>query len=142
VADDAERTSTNDGVFSVPTRVVEHLVAGSDFDALLAADVWISEDDLDALLAVCREIPETQQIADDLAYILLHLGDDVIEMRRVFVVRRPGVDPVELVACGTTTTEVVVVTPHPLHGVLVAEHGFGLVHVPPRTYVDGKLVRR
>jgi hypothetical protein len=142
VADDAERTSTNDGVFSVPTRIVEHLVGGSDLDALIAADAWIYEDELDALLAVCRELPEAQQIADDLAYILLHLGDDVIDMRRVYVLRRAPVGPVELVARGTTTDEVLVVTPHPLNGVRVAEHGIGLYHVPARTYVDGKPVRR
>jgi hypothetical protein len=142
VADDAERTSTNDGVFSVPTRIVEHLVGGSDLDALIAADAWIYEDELDALLAVCRELPEAQQIADDLAYILLHLGDDVIDMRRVYVLRRAPVGPVELVARGTTTDEVLVITPHPMNGVRVAEHGIGLYHVPPRTYVDGKPVRR
>jgi hypothetical protein len=141
VAGDAERTSTNDGVFSVPARIVEHLVGGSDLDALIAADAWIYEDELDALLAVCRELPEAQQIADDLAYILLHLGDDVIDMRRVYVLRRMPIGPVELVARGTTTDEVLVITPHPMNGVRVAEHGIGLYHVPPRTYVDGKPVR-
>jgi len=142
VADEAERMSTNDGVFSVPTKIVEHLVDGSDLDALVAADAWIYEDDLDALLAVCRDTPEAQRIADDLAYILLHLGDDVIDMRRVYVLRRPPLGPVELVARGTTTGEVLVISPHPMHGVRVAEHGIGLTHVPPRTYVDGKRVRR
>jgi hypothetical protein len=142
VADDAERTSTNDGVFSVPTKVVEHLVGGSDLHTLVAAGAWIYEDDLDALLAVCRDTPEAQGIADDLAYILLHLGDDVIDMRRVYVLRRPPFGPVELVARGTTTDEVLVITPLPMQGVRVAEHGIGLTHVPPRTYVDGKLVRR
>ena len=142
MADDAERTSTNDGVFSVPTRIVEHLVGGSDLDALVAADAWIYEDELDALLAVCREMPDAQRIADDLAHILLHLGDDVIDMRRVYVLPRPPSGPLELVARGTTTDEVLVVSPLPMHGVRVAEHGIGLSHVPPRTYLDGKLVRR
>ncbi len=142
MADDVERTSTNDGVFSVPTRIVEHLVGGSDLDALVAADAWIYEDELDALLAVCREMPDAQRIADDLAHILLHLGDDVIDMRRVYVLARPPVGPLALVARGTTTDEVLVISPHPMHGVRVAEHGIGLSHVPPRTYVDGKLVRR
>ncbi len=142
MADDVERTSTNDGVFSVPTRIVEHLVGGSDLDALVAADAWIYEDELDALLAVCREMPDAQRIADDLAHILLHLGDDVIDMRRVYVLSRPPVGPLALVARGTTTDEVLVISPHPMHGVRVAEHGIGLSHVPPRTYVDGKLVRR
>ena len=87
-------------------------------------------------------MPDAQRIADDLAHILLHLGDDVIDMRRVYVLPRPPAGPLELVARGTTTDEVLVISPHPMHGVRVAEHGIGLSHVPPRTYVDGKLVRR
>lgn len=143
MADEAEpRSETSDGLFSVRTRILENIVSGSGFEALAADGAWIHEDELDALLAVCRDVLESQAIADELAYILLHLGDDVIQRRRVYVMRPSESGRVELVAQSATTDELLRIAPHPVHGVRVVERGMGALRTPPRTYVDGKLVRR
>jgi hypothetical protein len=134
-------TSTDDGVFHVRTAILEHLQAGSSYDELAAAGAWLREDELDALLAVCRDALDSPAIADELAYLLTHLGDDVIDGRRVYVVRTADTGGrVELIARSATTDEVLVITAHPLRGIRVAERGPGATRTPRRTYVYGKLV--
>ncbi len=141
MSDEAERTtSTQDGVFWVRTKVLEHIVEGSDFDRVLADDAWLYEDELDPLLAVCREALESQAVADELAYILNHLGDDVIDGRRVYVARRPEIGRVELFARSATTDDVLVISPDPLGGVRVVERGIGAMRIPAQTYIDGKRI--
>ena len=134
-------TSTNDGVFQVPTKILEHILDGSGYDELAAEGAWLGEDDLDPLLAVCRDALDSQAVADELAYVLVHLGDDVIEGRRVYVMRTGEFPQVELVAQSATTDDVLIVSPNPLGGVRVVERGVGAMRTPVRTYVDGKLVR-
>jgi len=134
-------TSTNDGLFRVPTKILEHILDGSGYDELAADDAWLWEDDLDALLAVCRDALDSQAVGDELAYVLIHLGDDVIQGRRVYVMRTAEAYQVELVAQSATTDDVLLISPYPLGGVRVVERGVGAMRTPARTYVDGKLVR-
>ena len=143
LSDEVEPTTeTDDGVFAVRTKILEHILRGSAFEQLVADDAWIWEDELDALLAVCRDALASQAVADELAYILIHLGDDVIQWRRVYVVRPPGSGRVELVAQSATTDDFLIISRHPVQGVRVVERGIGALRIPPQTYLDGRLVRR
>lgn len=135
-------TRTDDGLFWVRTKILEHIAAGSQFADVRADDAWLYEDGLVPLLAVCRDALESQAVANELAYILNHLGDDVIQDRRVYVTRRPEIGQVELVAQSATTDDVLIISPDPFHGVRVVERGFGAMRLPAQTYVDGKLVPR
>ena len=134
-------TTTDDGLFWVRTKVLEHIAAGSEFADVYADGAWLTEDGLVPLLAVCRDALESQAVADELAYILNHLGDDVIDGRRVYVTRRAEIGRIELVAQSATTDELLIISPDPIDGVRVVERGVGAMHIPPQTYVDGKLVR-
>jgi hypothetical protein len=133
-------TRTEDGLFWVRTKILEHIAAGSQFADVLADGAWLDEDGLVPLLAVLRDGSGSQAVADELAYILNHLGDDVIRGRRVFVTRTPEIGVVELVAQSATTDDVLVISPNPIGGVRVVERGVGAMRVPVQTYVDGKLV--
>jgi hypothetical protein len=135
-------TRTDDGHFWVRTKILEHIVAGSQFADVHADDAWVYEDGLVALLAVCRDALESQAVADELAYVLHHLGDDVIDGRRVYVTRTREIGRVELVALSATTDDALIISPHPLQGVRVVERGVGAMRVPAQTYVDGRLVPR
>jgi hypothetical protein len=134
-------TTTGDGVFSVRTAILEHLVDGSAFEVLRRDDAWLWEEELDPLLAVCREAPGLQAVADELAYILIHLGDDVIHGRRVYVLRGGEFGQVELVAQSATTDDLLLISRHPVRGVRVDGRGVGAFRETARTYVDGGLVR-
>jgi hypothetical protein len=105
-----------------------------------ADDAWLDEDGLVPLLAVCRDALESQAVADELAYVLNHLGDDVIRDRRVYVTRRPEIGRVELFARSATTDDVLIISPDPVDGVRVVERGVGAMRLPAQTYVDGKLL--
>jgi hypothetical protein len=135
-------TTTRDGAFWVQTKILDHIVGGSDYDAVAADDAWVLEDGLDPLLAVCREVLDSQDVANELAYVLTHLADDVIQDRRVYVIRRPEINRVELVARSATTDDVLIVSPDPLLGVRVVLRGPGAGHSPVQTYVDGRRVPR
>ena len=135
-------TTTRDGAFWVRTKILDHIVGGSDYDAVAADDAWVLEDGLDPLLAVCREVLDSQDVADELAYILTHLADDVIDDRRVYVIRRPEINRVELVARSATTDDVLIVSPDPLGGVRVVLRGPGAGHSPVQTYIDRRRVPR
>jgi hypothetical protein len=135
-------TRTDDGLFWVRTKILEHIAAGSEFADVRADDAWLYEDGLVPLLAVCRDVLESQAVADELAYILNHLGEDVIDGRRVYVMRRPEIGQVELVAQSATTDDVLIISPDPIHGVRVVERGVAAMRLPAQTYVDGKLIPR
>jgi hypothetical protein len=143
MSDEPERTtSTQDGVFWVRTKILEHILAGSQFADLMADEAWLDEDGLVPLLAVCRDALDSQAVADELAYVLNHLGEDVIDGRRVYVLRRPEIGRVELYAKSATTDDVLLISPDPIEGVRVVERGVGAMRLPAETYVDGRLVPR